>query len=293
MKSIHQLSHKKNFEVKYNDVFNLDRVPFLTLNEVRRGKKHVQNVRLSNFNGISLNLEYNKRAVEGTLNYMADIGEKASQSPPHNYISTDGNSILVSKSSNINRKDLHLAKCDEIQIINVNNNTNKLLRQSQLIRSNPISDDHNNINTAINELSMENPILLRIDGIEKDHKPADEEKSHVVFNQNDRYATLDQQENRFGRLVLPPLQIASTPKVKNSRNIINNSMIKDYKNLTSLTSKAASGPNLINFENSIPAVAFAQSILSNQENKLRLNSAQFPYSTKNECNVSKILMNIL
>lgn len=59
MKSKRQYSYKKNFLIKNNDIFNVEEIPFVNIATLTRGKKKVDNIKKSNFNGTSLNIEYN------------------------------------------------------------------------------------------------------------------------------------------------------------------------------------------------------------------------------------------
>lgn len=323
MKSIRQFSHKKNFEVKNNDVFNLDRVPLLTLNEVRRGKKHVDNVRLSNFNGISLNFDYNKRVVDGTLNELTELDTKFHRpmvigklSDPKMINFVDKSNVctqphyekLVKNSNRIdcpNMNNIELTKCNEIQITNEGSSLKPLSQKNPRlgVAENPqsIKNEYSteNQNASRNDVKCED-VDFKLDGtyanipsnlrtISNNEVNVDEKQS-LRFQQNIDYKPTVLKSSLIIRPDLPPLQIpAFTPLTKNSRNIINKSMIKDYNNLASITSKIASIPAISNIDSTTPIVAFPPTNLP-IAGKSRYHSAQPPSSTKNESNVSRFMI---
>lgn len=324
MRSIRQFSHKKNFEVKTNDVFNLDQVPLLTLNEVRRGKKHVDNVRLSNFNGISLNFEYNKQAENGTLNELTElnarhnkqhiIGKRVISVPVQtheneaNKYAKTLNDINVAKSISFHRPNfanIQLTKCDDILI---SNEAPKSYNQTQKDTINYSQEQPLIKKNIKNEFSLENPIMFAISRKSGEIKQDEnnlmrqtsiknisnnetiiQDKPQIKLDQN-FYESSYQNPSQLNRPDLPPLKIPNfTPLTKNSRNIINNSMIKDYMNLASLTSKMTSSPAMSNYDNSTGIAPHHQN--SQAEGKIRFHSAQPPLSTKNEGNVRNNYIN--
>lgn len=312
MKPKRQFSCKKNFHIKTNDVFNVEAIPQKSLNEIKRGKKLVENIKGSNFNGISLNFDYNK------------MGNDPHKEPP-----SDGR---LRRFSNLRNKENHLTNIYSPVSINqytrpvpqailskplensgkvwsnqpMRSDTIQYIKDNQIVKLNSINDNSEQQvqKLVVNKICPENQISFGIknDSINYHSHQHDspnnywEKENHSTLSQKDRMdhilKTENQALNRDKQIQYDSISNSEAnipmnlPIQKSSRNFIASSMRKDFNNLaqaynldvSNLCDNEILQPQLnhINFKTQMPPI----------QPRPRIYSAE-PFSSINT-NVSEI-----
>lgn len=294
MKSKRKFSHKKNFHIKTNDVFNTESVPLLTLKDMKRGKKHVENARLSNFNGISLNFDLNRQSKEHVLTQpLSDEKYRrfSNLRNKENHLTTFYSPVSISNNNHpIPNEHSSKTESNDIIINNVQTIKNKAIQyleenknslqpsiyqgqqnnsESKLIFEKPIS-----FGIKKRSIDFANKININMNFNNEAISPAsNKEKIDQIMKNANEVLSQDRQSQSEVHSDHPNLEMHSQPKLSNikvnmgSRNIINTSMQKDYNNLSYFTGNQQ---NKINEQQN---VYYNQAKIISIQAKPRLSSA--------------------
>lgn len=252
MKPKRQFSCKKNFHIKTNDVFNVDSIPQKTLNQIKRGKKQVDNVRSSNFNGISLNFDYNKYGNEVHLGELPSDGHLRRFSNlrnKENHLTNIYSPVSINQLTRPIPPQEYLKKPVEVsgkrswEAKPIRNDTIQFIRDNQIVKLNSI-DTHvleNKIKNRTYNICPAERISYATKNNEKgvnyskkeSHSPSNQKEriDQILKTENQALNQSKQQQYDYHSQFEAQVQ-SNLPIEKSSRNFIATSMRKDYNNLT-------------------------------------------------------------